>query len=65
MPLEAMVSYADKALYRAELLCRNRVEVQPVWEPRAAAQDLAAARLRLELRHSAGSCASIAALADG
>jgi len=33
LPLESLISRADEALYRAKLMGRNRIEVQPVWEP--------------------------------
>jgi diguanylate cyclase (GGDEF)-like protein len=49
LPLETLVSYADEALYRAKLLGRDRVEVQPVWEPGRGA---GARALRVELQHS-------------
>ncbi len=32
LPLETLVAYADEALYRAKMLGRNCVEVQPIWE---------------------------------
>ena len=49
LPLETLVAWADKALYRAKLLGRNRVEVQPVWE----AEDAAGPGMRLKLQPSA------------
>jgi len=49
LPLETLVSWADKALYRAKLLGRDRVEVQPLWE----ASDARASQLRLKLQTSA------------
>jgi diguanylate cyclase (GGDEF)-like protein len=49
LPLETLVCRADEALYRAKELGRNRVEVQPVWEPGTAAGSAAqGARLRLQ-----------------
>jgi diguanylate cyclase (GGDEF)-like protein len=33
LPLESLVCRADEALYRAKSLGRDRVEVQPPWEP--------------------------------
>jgi diguanylate cyclase (GGDEF)-like protein len=53
MPLETLVSYADEALYRAKLLGRNRVEVQPVWEPESPASEPATPALQLETQESA------------
>ena len=41
LPLETLVCYTDKALYRAKLLGRNRVEVQPVWGPVSAGEEAA------------------------
>jgi len=37
LPLESLVCRADEALYRAKTLGRDRVEVQPTWEPDTAA----------------------------
>jgi diguanylate cyclase (GGDEF)-like protein len=54
LPLESLVSRADKALYRAKLLGRNRVEVQPVWDAGTMAEDPAAPTLHMELQHTAG-----------
>jgi len=52
LPLETLISLADKALYRAKLLGRDRVEVQPLWE-RGIALDDPATRL-MELERIAG-----------
>jgi diguanylate cyclase (GGDEF)-like protein len=48
LPLETLVSWADQALYRAKLLGRDRVEVQPVWVP----EDSGEVGIQLELQHS-------------
>lgn len=52
LPLESLISYADDALYRAKLRGRNRVEIQPVWEPGMAAGD-AAPLMRVALQETA------------
>jgi diguanylate cyclase (GGDEF)-like protein len=55
LPLESLVARADEALYRAKLLGRNRVEIQPVWEPgNVSEDDPISPPLRLELQQSAG-----------
>ncbi len=54
LPLESLVSHADQALYRAKLLGRNRVEVQPVWDHESMAEDLVPLALHIELQHTAG-----------
>lgn len=53
LPLETLISYADDALYRAKLLGRNRIEIQPVWEPYMAETDAAAPPLRVPFQESA------------
>jgi diguanylate cyclase (GGDEF)-like protein len=54
LPLESVISHADQALYRAKLLGRNRVEVQPVWEPGTFVKDPADPAPCMELQHTAG-----------
>ncbi len=43
-----------QALYRAKLLGRNRVEVQPVCEPGSLLEDPTAPAQCMELQHTAG-----------
>lgn len=54
LPLESLISYADDALYRAKLLGRDRVEVQPVWEQTMANGDPATNELGEALQEAAG-----------
>lgn len=54
MPLETLVSCADKALYRAKLLGRNRVEAHSPGESGAAAPDPGAPSRRPEPHDPAG-----------
>jgi len=53
LPLESLASYADDALYRAKLLGRDRVEIQPFWETGMAAANPAAPSLRTALQETA------------
>jgi diguanylate cyclase (GGDEF)-like protein len=53
LPLETLICYADDALYRAKLLGRNRVEVQPEWEPGMTAATADAQALRVALQETA------------
>ena len=53
LPLESTVAHADQALYRAKIMGRNRVEVQPVWEPWRIAEDPSAPTPPMELQEIA------------
>jgi diguanylate cyclase (GGDEF)-like protein len=53
LPLESLVAHADQALYRAKIMGRNRVEVQPVWEPWRIAEDPSAPTPPMELQEIA------------
>ena len=46
LPLEGLISSADRALYRAKLLGRNRVHANPLFEPIPARQPLHRRRLQ-------------------
>lgn len=48
LSLDALISYADKALYRAKLLGRNCVESQPVWGAESVPEVVSTKTLRLE-----------------
>ncbi len=50
LPLENLISLADKALYRAKLAGRDRVEAQPVWDSGNAKEGIHAPSLSLKLR---------------
>jgi len=54
LPLESLVAHADQALYRAKLMGRDCVEVQPIWGPGALADDLSAPTPPMELQEIAG-----------
>jgi predicted signal transduction protein with EAL and GGDEF domain len=54
LPLEAMISSADEALYQAKRLGRNRIEVQLAHEQRSAVDDSAAPALLAELQQITG-----------
>jgi diguanylate cyclase (GGDEF)-like protein len=54
LPLETLIASADEALYRAKLLGRNCVEVQPAWEPGMANGEPTEHALRVALQETAG-----------
>ncbi|HWA95823.1 MAG TPA: GGDEF domain-containing protein [Terracidiphilus sp.] len=53
LPLEPLISFADKALYRAKLAGRDRVEAQPVWNAGNEFDDSTASSLAMEMRQLA------------
>ncbi|MDE3200031.1 MAG: GGDEF domain-containing protein [Acidobacteriota bacterium] len=53
LPLEALISLADKALYRAKLAGRDRAESQPVWGAGTMREGADVPLLSMELRQMA------------
>lgn len=54
LPLEQFILHADRALYRAKLLGRNRVETQPRCEFGTASDDPASPTMPMKFQHIAG-----------
>jgi diguanylate cyclase (GGDEF)-like protein len=52
LPLEQLMAHADRALYRAKLLGRNRVEVLPLCEAGTPVEDPNASTMPMEFQHT-------------